>query len=266
MQTQQGFADVNGTHLYYEMAGSGHPLILIHEFALDTRMWDNQFEVFAQQNQVLRYDGHGYGKSEFPTTEAYDHSDDLRALMGHLGIDQAHLIGLSMGGRNAINFGLTYPEATDTLIAVDTGLDGYHGVGEPPLRSIWRIAQQDGIEAAKTAWLHHPFFDAAREQAVVTTQLTQMVSTYSGWHWVNRDPGIVPAPVAIQRLDTIQAPTLIIMGERALPDLHGIASILAQGIPGAERVLMPGVGHLVNMEDPERFNEIVLGFLAEVTW
>ena len=262
MHIQHGFADVNDTRLYYEMAGSGHPLVLIHGFTLDTRMWDDQFDVFAAYYQVLRYDVRGYGQSALPTSEPYDHSDDLKALMQYLGIDQAHILGLSMGGRNAINFALAYPDATDTLIAVDSGLDGYQGVGESPLSSIWRTAQHDGIEAAKTVWLNHAFFEAAREHAGIVTQLTQMVAEYSGWHLVNRDPGVVPAPVAIQRLDAINVPTLIIIGERDLPDLHGMANTLVQGIPGAQKVVMPGVGYMVNMEDPERFNEIVLEFLA----
>jgi 3-oxoadipate enol-lactonase len=87
VQIDKGFADVNGTRLYYEMAGSGHPLILIHGFTLDTCMWDDQFEVFAQHNQVTRYDLRGFGKSTLPTTEPYSHADDLKILMTHFGIE-----------------------------------------------------------------------------------------------------------------------------------------------------------------------------------
>jgi 3-oxoadipate enol-lactonase len=71
MQIETGFADVNGTRFYYEIAGSGHPLVLIHGNTLDTRMWDDQFEVFVQQYRVLRYDVRGFGKSAVPTTEPY---------------------------------------------------------------------------------------------------------------------------------------------------------------------------------------------------
>ena len=109
MQIQQGFADVNGTRLYYEMVGSGHPLVLVHGFTLDTRMWDDQFEMFAGRNQVVRYDLRGFGKSALPTTEPYSHPDDLRALMTHLGIEHAFIIGLSLGGAVAVDFAVTYP-------------------------------------------------------------------------------------------------------------------------------------------------------------
>lgn len=139
MATQTGFADVNGTRLYYEIAGSGHPLVFIHGNTLDTRMWDDQFEVFSQQYRVLRYDIRGFGQSAVPTTEPYTHPADLRALMTHLGIDHAHIIGLSLGGAIAINFAVTYPESTDTFITVDAGLSGYQ----------WQVPLDSGAAKVK---------------------------------------------------------------------------------------------------------------------
>jgi len=125
MNNQNGFAEVNGTRIYYETAGSGHPLVLIHGYTLDTRMWDDQFETFAQHYQVIRYDMRGFGKSAFPTDENYTHPDDLRALLEHLEIEHAHILGLSMGGGTAIDFALTYPEVADALISADSILEGF---------------------------------------------------------------------------------------------------------------------------------------------
>ncbi len=82
MNNQSGFAEVNGTRIYYETAGSGHPLVLIHGYTLDTRIWDDQFENFAQRYQVIRYDMRGFGKSSVPTDESYTHPDDMRATPG----------------------------------------------------------------------------------------------------------------------------------------------------------------------------------------
>ncbi len=93
MDGQQGIAEVNGTGLYYEIAGSGYPLVLIHGFGLDTRMWDDQFEAFARHYRVVRYDMRGYGKSVPPTDESYSQTDDLKALLEHLRIDRAHVFG-----------------------------------------------------------------------------------------------------------------------------------------------------------------------------
>src|SRR5262245_970929 len=124
MPIHTGFADVNGTRLYYELAGAGHPLVLIHGFTLDIRMWDDQFEVFAQGYQVLRYDLRGFGKSAVPTDAPYSHPADLHALLTHLGIDHAYLIGLSMGGGIAIDFAVMDPNMTAALIPVDAALLG----------------------------------------------------------------------------------------------------------------------------------------------
>ena len=264
MKMETGFADVNGTQLYYEMAGSGHPLVFIHGFTLDTRMWDDQFEVFAQHYQVLRYDARGFGKSAIPTTEPYTHPGDLRALMTHLSIDHAHIVGLSMGGSIAIDFAVTYPEATDTLIPVDAGLGGYQWEGERSSLKAREIAKQDGISAAKELWLDCDLFVPAAENPTVAARLKEIVDDYSAWHFVNDDPASVTEPAAIDQLNTLPMPTLVVLGERDIPDFHRMADILAERIAAAKKVVIPKAGHMVNMEAPERFNEIVLRFLREL--
>jgi pimeloyl-ACP methyl ester carboxylesterase len=97
----------------------------------------------------------------------------------------------------------------------------------------------------------------------VAPRLRQMISDFSGWHWVNPNPLIELVPPAKFRLDTIRKPTLIIIGEQDTPNFHAIAERLRQRIPKSRRVVMPGVGHMANMEDPGQFNNIVLDFLAE---
>ncbi|HEY7490511.1 MAG TPA: hypothetical protein VIH59_05320 [Candidatus Tectomicrobia bacterium] len=98
----------------------------------------------------------------------------------------------------------------------------------------------------------------------MAARLAEMVGDYSGWHLVHTDPGQGLNPPALQRLGTIIAPTLVMVGERDVVDFQRIADILAHGIPGATKVVMPGVGHMANMEDPARFTEIVWDFLAQV--
>jgi 3-oxoadipate enol-lactonase len=265
MDEQQGTAEVNGTVLYYESAGSGHPLVLIHGFALDTRMWDYQFGAFTQHYRVVRYDMRGYGKSVPPTDERYSHTDDLKALLKHLTIDRAHVLGQSRGGAVAIDFALAHPGATGALVLVDPVLGG-HSWSQEAARTdgaIWETAAKSGVEAGKAQWLAHPLFAPAREKPEVAARLGRMVSDYSGWHLINTDPGLYPDPPAAQRLHEIGAPTLIVVGERDLPDFHAIADTLQQ-IPNARKVVLPGAGHMCNMENPSRFNEVVLDFLADL--
>ena len=85
MDTQQGFAEVNGTRLYFEVTGTGRPIVLIHGFSLNLRMWDDQIEALSENYRVIRYDVRGFGKSAVPTDRNYSHADDLMALLEHLG-------------------------------------------------------------------------------------------------------------------------------------------------------------------------------------
>ena len=265
LDEQRGTAEVNGTRLYYEVAGSEHPLVLIHGFALDTRMWDYQFEAFAQHYRVVRYDMRGYGKSLPPRDESYSHTDNLMALLEHLRIDRAHVFGQSRGGAVAIDFALAHPEATGALVLVDPVLGG-HSWSQEAARTdgaIWETAAKSGVEAGKAKWLAHPLFPPAREKPEVAARLEQMVSDYSGWHLINTDPGRYADPPAAQRLHEIGAPTLVVVGERDLPNFLVIADTLQQ-VPNARKVVLPGVGHMCNMEDPTKFNEVVLDFLADL--
>lgn len=262
MQIDKGFADVNGTRLYYEVAGSGHPLVLMYGFSLDTRMWDGQFEVFAQQYRVLRYDARGFGQSALPTKANENHSDDLRALMNDLGLDSAHLVGLSMGGRNAINFALDYPDATDTLLLADAGVEGFPRTEASPTVATMSHAKRYGLDSAKAFWLRHALFAPAHENQSVASQLRQMVEDYSGWHWLNATSLDASGLPAVKRLHMIEVPTLVIVGERDLPDYHDMAETMATQIPDAKKIVIPKVGHLSNMEASESFNELVLEFFA----
>ena len=141
------------TRLYYEVAGSGHPLVLIHGFTLDTRMWDDQFETFAREYQVVRYDRRGFGKSSLPVDEDYAHADDLAALLEHLGIDRAYVLGLSGGGASAIDFALTYPEAIDGYLQ-------WREQGQPPAGSETCEVLPLGQDTAALYELYHAHAEA----------------------------------------------------------------------------------------------------------
>src|SRR5439155_21106094 len=111
---QHGYCDVNGGKIYYEVAGQGHVLVLIHGGQLDRRMWDEQFQFFAQKYRVIRYDVRGFGNSP-AATKPYSNTEDLAALLKCLKVDKAYLVGLSLGGMTAINFALIHPEMVDAL-------------------------------------------------------------------------------------------------------------------------------------------------------
>jgi pimeloyl-ACP methyl ester carboxylesterase len=264
MAIQHGFAPIAGGLLYYEVAGAGSPVILNHGFALDTRMWDDQFETFAQQHQVIRYDALGFGRSSLPNGP-YSPTDDQAALMDHLGIEQAHIVGLSRGGGVAVDFAIDHPTRVRSLVAIDSTLNGYDwGSLNDDTRAVWSLGRRAPLADVKAAWLALGIFAPALEQPALAARIQQMTADYSGWHWQNRDQGQAPIPAAAGRLHEITVPTLIIVGERDTLGFRKFADALVNGIPHARKVVLSGVGHMANMEAPQVFNRIVLEFLADV--
>lgn len=265
MSTRFAEATVNGTRLRYQLAGTGPPLVLLHGFTLDLRMWDAQVAAFAPHYRVLRYDLRGFGGSALPGPAAYDHADDLFALLDHLGIETAVIVGLSMGGEVALDFALDHPARVRALILADAMIGGYRwsAAWQAATTPIWRVAREEGVAPARSLWLAHPgLMGAALEQPSVAAALTEMVGEYSGWHWCNRDPRKKPSSPAIKRLAQIATPTLIITGEREDPDFVAQATLLGEQIAGAQSRVLPAVGHLTALEAPNAFNRAVLDFLA----
>lgn len=263
MHSVWGSASVNGTRLHYELAGEGEPLVLIHGNTLDLRMWEDQMPAFAERYRVLRYDMRGFGESDVPGADSYSPTDDLQALLSKLGIAHAHILGLSLGGAIAVEFALAHPHMTDSLIAVDAGLRAFSWVVYGDFSAWVRTAAvSEGIDVARQRWLAGALFAPAMEHPQLAARLQHMVTEYSGWHWLNRDPVCPLEPPPAEQLDCINVPTLVVVGERDIPDFHAVADLLQERIPNASKIVMPGVGHMSNMEDPARFNTLVLEFLA----
>lgn len=255
-----GFLDHNHGKLYYEINGSGEPIVFIHGFTLDHRMWQPQIKFFVDHGyQVITYDARGFGRSSMPT-HPYSHDEDLRALLKHLGTKSAHIVGLSMGGRIAINFTLAYPEMVRTLTLMDSALDGYDSEVD------WDVhAKEEGIEQAKQNWMNHVLFTGTKEHPEVIEQLKPIVGDYSGWHWLHDDLQDPEFTDARERLHEIEVPTLIVVGEKDLTYFHNIANVLAQGIAGSERTIIAGAGHMVNMEAPDRCNRRLLNHIRKMS-
>lgn len=252
--------------LPHTLSGSGSPLVFIHGFSLDQRLWQAQVPVFEKHYQVLRYDLRGFGQAP-PPTEPYTHHADLKALLDELQLPPAILVGLSLGGSVAAHFALTYPEHTRAVVLVDSLLAGFRGWGPEILehhRVVWHSAAEMGLEVARQHWLASPMFAPAQAHPHSRAELMAMVNDYSGWHWLNRDPQLPFDPPALERLSEITAPTLILVGEHDIADFHTIAQQYQQRLPQARLVILPGVGHLPNLENPTQFNAVLAEFLASL--
>ena len=252
----------DGGWLRYATAGAGDPVVFIHGFGLDSAMWDPQWQAFAEHHRVIRYDLRGYGGSSLPQRR-YSHVDDLLALIEFLSAHPAHLVGLSLGGRVALRVAAEHPGAVRSLTLADPALDGHTWTADwlQRWRKMTEAAKLGDFAAAKKLWREHILFEPANKDPKVADALRAMIDRYSGWHLGYSDPGTAPAPQVAERLPSMSIPTLVLLGELDLPDFQAIARRLAREMPQAELRTLAGSGHMTNMEAPETFNELVLGFL-----
>jgi len=262
------FADVNGTRLHYQVTGTGRPLVLIHAGIAHLGMWDDQIDAFAPHFQVIRYDVRGWGQSASPAGK-FTHFDDLHELLDHLEIDQANILGISNGGKIAIDFALAYPEMVNALVLAAPALSGYEFVDEATNQKDTAIeeAYERGniatcVELEAQLWVDGPHRSPDQVDPGVRARMLDMINyTYHLPDGEGDQQQLDPS--AVDRLNEINVPTQIIVGDIDVPDMLTIADLLANNIAGAKKVMMPGVAHLQCLEEPEAFNQIVLDFLAE---
>jgi pimeloyl-ACP methyl ester carboxylesterase len=261
-EMKAGFAEINGTKLYYEMKGKGPAIVFIHSGGFDRRIWDDQFFPFSDRYTVIRYDVRGYGKSTAPT-KPYSDDEDLYQLLKYLKVQKVHLIGLSMGGRIAIDFTLTHPEMVASLTAAAPGLSGFPFTPDDTIelmKIIYSIQNDDGTPAGE-AWLRSAYNAAAMENPAVAAKLRPIAIENSRAWLINIFFPRPPFPLAAQRLSEIRVPTLVIRGDRDVPTITKIVDALEKNVPGAKKMIIPGAGHMVNVEKPGEFNSAVLDFL-----
>jgi pimeloyl-ACP methyl ester carboxylesterase len=260
-----GIAEINDTGLYYEVTGDGPPVVLLHGFSLDTRMWDEQVAPLAESYRVIRCDLRGFGRSAIPEPGVlYRHADDVQALLAHLNAREVVLVGLSLGGAVALDVARAHPGVARALVLVDSVLPGFETPGmDADIRAVWGAGRREGAEAARSLWLDVPFFTCLRERPDAWARFEPIVRDYSGWGWTSPDPGRWVEPPCASDLGRVSVPALVVVGERDVPDIQRIGDALVEGLPLARKVTLPGLGHIPNMEDPAAFNAVLLQFLDE---
>jgi len=267
--TRTGYAKVGEARLYYEEKGEGPTLIMAHGGWLDTRMWDGQFEVFARSCRVIRYDAREHGRSA-GVSGRFSHAEDLAGLMDALQIRRAVIMGLSMGGRTAIDLAIAHPERVAALILAAPGISGYP-FDSPELKKnsqFMREAAAKGdmvqyVEYFQRSWTDGPRRSPADVDPAIREKVRQMaLNSLKQRHPDSRAYELEPP--ALGRLGEIKAPTLAVVGELDMPDILDIVDRIRAAVPGARKVVIPGAAHMVNMEKPQEFNSAVQAFLMGV--
>jgi CubicO group peptidase (beta-lactamase class C family) len=270
VETETGYADVNGARLYYEMAGEGEPIVMIHGLGWDNRDWDYQFAEFARQYQVVRYDMRGFGKSDRPTDQPYSHADDLKALLESLGIESAHVFGHSFGGEIALNFAAAYPEATRSLVLIEPDIQGAQGLPaltpeeEASFAAAFAALEEGDRTGAGLAIVDlHPLVAIAKDVPGARELVLEAFTDYDWWQFLNKDPVVQPTAATAERIGEITAPTFLAVGDKTTEFQAIEVDRLATQMPDATKVLYENSDHFPHLLYPEKFNADVLDFLKE---
>ena len=269
------YVEATGAKLYFEENGYGYPIIFIHEFASDMRGWDAQISTFSRSYRCIAYNARGYPPSDVPEDpQSYGWElavDDIAALMRHLGIERAHLVGLSMGGYTALQFGLRYPERVGAIVAGSVG-SGCH----PSHRVAWlretsvlsRIFVEHGMVSMAERMARGParvqlkYKDRQRWREFVL-RLRQhsphgMAKTMA--HCQAARPSLHDLR---HQLSDMAIPVLLAVGDEDTRCLE-TNLMLKSALPNAGLWICPNTGHAINLEEPAAFNAQVENFLGAV--
>lgn len=265
----------DGTQLYYEECGSGTPIIFVHEFGGDWRSWEPQMRYFSRRYRCITYSARGYTPSDVPSdVERYSQAiatDDIADILDGLKIEQAHVVGLSMGGFATLHFGLRYAERARSLVVAGAGYgaekqleeyfrgvsrdvaDKFESLGAPAFSKTYSQAASRIIFQNKDPRGWQEFAGQLSEHDSVGSALTMRgVQT-------NR-PSIYDLEDELRQM---AVPTLVIVGDE---DDHCLQPgiFLKKTVPASGFLVLPKAGHTLNIEEPGLFNQFVSDFLATV--
>jgi pimeloyl-ACP methyl ester carboxylesterase len=254
-----GYVKVGNDKIFYETAGQGPVIILIHDGLVHSEIWEHQFSFFSKAYKVISYDRRGYGNSS-AATEAYSNVEDLNSLFTHLKIDKARLIAMSSGGALAIDFTLQFPDKVSSLILVGAVVGGFTYTQHFYTRGGNLPSDLRDAEQRRIYYVSDDPYEIYRENKAAREKVGQLVRSAPRRGRGHRSVPPTGEP-AYRRLNEIKVPTLVLVGEFDIPDVHAHAGVINAGIGGSKRDIIPRSGHLIPIEQPGPFNEIVAKFL-----
>jgi pimeloyl-ACP methyl ester carboxylesterase len=271
-QKKSGFANIDNAKIYYEMAGKGIPVVMIHAGVADSRQWNNEFTAFAEYYQVIRYDMRGYGKSE-PVDGEFSHLSDLVSLLDALEIHGPVVImGCSMGGGLAMDFALTYPSRAKALIMVGSGPSGLELDVPAPSKfadaeKAFEAGDLDLVAEIETQiWFDgrdRPPDQVNQTMRKLLYEMDRIALSHEVKQLGKRLPN-TQTP-AFDRLGGLNIPVLVIVGVHDTPYILAAADYMAEKIPSARKVIIEDAAHLPNMDQPHEFQGIIQDFLQSLS-
>lgn len=255
--------------LWHEIAGDGAPVLLLHEGICDSRMWNPQWQTFPPAHRTVRCDLRGFGRTPQPP-ERFSHARDVVELLDRLELGPAALVGVSLGGRVALEVAVARPDLVERLVLVAPALPGHawseavQRYGEEEEAALERGDLDAAVEANLRLWVDGPRrapqdVDPAVRRFVGEMQRRAFELQLPAWEEAEEE--LLVTDLA-GRLAEIRVPTLVVVGTEDVGDMHAIADRLAAGIPGARRAGIENAAHVPSLERPGDFDALVLPFLA----
>lgn len=265
----------DGVRLYFEETGSGIPIVFVHEFAGDWRSWEAQLRHFGQRYRAIAYNARGYPPSDVPESVAsYSQAraaDDVAAVLDHLAIDRAHVVGLSMGGFATLHFGFRHPARARSLTVAGCGYGAEADAREQFRAEAAAIAdflRREGMAAFAEKYAYGPTrVQFENKDPRGFAEFKARLAEHSALGSANTQLGCQRERPSLYHLvgdmQRLTVPTLILTGDEDWPCLApGI--LMKRNVPAAALVTMANCGHAINLEAPDEFNRHVREFLAQV--
>lgn len=265
----------DGVNLYYEEVGAGVPIVFVHEFAADHRSWETQMRHFGQRYRCITYSARGYPPSDIPerpTSYSQNRAtDDIAAVMDHLKIDKAHVVGLSMGGFASLHFGFRHPTRARSLVVAGVGYGAekdQQGKFKGEVQVVAKSLLSEGMEAFAAKYAYGPTrVQFENKDPRGFAQFKKELGEHSALGSANTQIGCQgERPSLYDLVDQMRAmtvPTLVLTGDEDWPCLAP-SVMMKREIPSAALAVMPNCGHTINLEDPDMFNRIVGEFIVQV--
>ena len=265
----------DNVRLYFEETGSGTPMLFAHEFSGDNRSWEPQMRYFARSHRCIAYAARGYKPSDVPQDpKAYSYEiwiSDALAVLDHLKIEKAHIVGLSMGGFATLHFGFRHAGRAKSLVVAGCGY-GAEKKEQSKFKEEAGIVAKSLLGEGMVKFAEKYAYGPTRVQFENKdprgfAQFKKELGEHSALGSANTQIGVQAERPSLYDLvgemRKLTVPTLILTGDEDWPCLEpGI--LMKREIPSAALSVMPNCGHTINLEDPDLFNRIVGDFVGQV--
>ncbi len=241
---------------------SAPALVLLHGFALDSRIWRRQVDALGDEYRLLTLDLPGFGPQARELGEVHP-ADEVARAMDVTGLVRAHLVAHSYGAAVAIDFALAHPKRVQSLSLIAPMMLGRRSGIEAWQRCV-ALANEGDRATAVEVWLDDPLFEGIRPDEEAFEEVRQIVLDYLGHHWTGKVSSKWHEPDPVSRLRTLDIPSLVVSGEADIPSFMLMAEAYAKALPKVRREIIQGAGHVLMVERPDELNAILRDFLKSV--